>query len=170
MINRKIYIYVRIRIIMVNKTISIPYDLDKLLKEEDNASALISQLLQEHYKFNIGTKEEIDARLRNLSDNQSKQIEIYKQEIQKIEEVKKNIEKKEEELNSQEDRIKAKELSKRTSRNNIFKSETGRDMTDIEYNEFNDLFDNGEMTIIEYAETKKEKVKSVDDELKEVFQ
>lgn len=144
---------------MVNKTISIPYDIDKLLKEEENASALITKLLEEHYKFNVGSKDEVSARLLLLEDKQNKQIEVYEKEIQKLEEVKENIHNKEQDLLIQEELQKEKDKGIRKSRNKYFKDITHRDMTDQEHEEFNQLFEEEGTSIIKYADEKKDNTK-----------
>jgi hypothetical protein len=54
---------------MVNKTISLPEEVAKRLLEEDNASALISELLRDHYSLKDAkelTPEEIDKRIAVL--------------------------------------------------------------------------------------------------------
>jgi len=67
---------------MVNKTISIPYDLNEKLKEEDNASALISSILNQHYDS-----------LRGVEVKSPKDIQVEVIELQKeIKEKKKEIE------------------------------------------------------------------------------
>lgn len=59
---------------MVNKTISIPYEIDQKLKEETNASFLITTLLKNHYQTNNIknlTIEEIDKliEIEQLKEN-----------------------------------------------------------------------------------------------------
>jgi chromatin remodeling complex protein RSC6 len=145
---------------MATRYIYLSHELNEKLKQESNASALIVKLLEEHYNFNIGSREEIEERLKNLGEKQKTKIEIFKKEIEKLEEVKENIEDKEKATREQEERIKRNELSKRESRNNIFKDITGRDMSDDEYNEFNELFELDLVTILDYANNKASEVLS----------
>ena len=139
---------------MKQKMIYIDDDLYNHLKEETNASALITSLLEQYYKFNIGTSEEVKARLRNLTEQQSSQIEVYKKEIEKLEEVKKSIDVKEESLYVEEEYKKKKENSKKLTIENNFFEIVNRAMTDAEYIEFCNLFDADLTNILDYANSK----------------
>ena len=44
----------------VQKMISIPYELNEKLKKEENASGLITELLEKHYKTNVKSVSEIE--------------------------------------------------------------------------------------------------------------
>jgi len=67
---------------MKNKTISLPDDIFNKLHEEENASALISQLLKEHYSlknFRQMSREELDLEIKKAQakeDYETKMKEI----------------------------------------------------------------------------------------------
>ena len=80
---------------MVNKTISIPQEINNQLKQESNASALITKLLMDHYKYNIKSP---DAAIKLIEEKKAKLIEDLDKEKSKLIE----IQTKQEELESTE--------------------------------------------------------------------
>lgn len=61
---------------MQNKTISLPEELIQRLKQEDNASNLIAQLLLKHYEYtNLETPEEINIKMQKIREEKRKAIE-----------------------------------------------------------------------------------------------
>lgn len=90
---------------MAIRMISLTYELDNLLRNESNASALISSLLNEHYKnFSSMTLEEVRAkRKRFLEENPGREDaleQLHKLELELIaeEEDKKKLEQERKEI------------------------------------------------------------------------
>jgi len=128
-------------------------DLNDLLKEEKNASALIVSLLKEHYKFKEQNQLTAQQRL-DLFREQKKEIlnPLLIQEEQLIKEVElkkeklltqeeqliKKVEQEKEEQNQYE-YLKQKEIDKQQDKKNrifnTFKEEVGREMSEEEYQE-----------------------------------
>lgn len=77
---------------MVNKTISLSWELDKKLKEEENASQLISNLLNNYYNSLTEPVMDVFAKRKEIEELNQRIVEGEK-EIEKIEEVKKIQEK-----------------------------------------------------------------------------
>lgn len=77
----------------VSKLLSLDYELVSKLKEEENASALVNQLISNHYK-DPRTEEEIIADVKNkIKDKNDKikhDIDIEERIKQRTEEMKKN--------------------------------------------------------------------------------
>ena len=136
---------------MVNKTISIPFQINGKLKQEENASALITRLLEEYYKLNITNLEEVEKNLKNLEEEKVYRVELIKKETEQLEEVKNNLIDKETQIFEEQEKAMKKEQSKRESRNKLFKEMTCRDMTDEEYIEFEVGYDQDRWTILDYA-------------------
>jgi len=63
---------------MVNKTISIEWELNERLKKEDNASGLISELLYKHYRINEKSEEEIIEEVKEKQKQEERKKKIQK--------------------------------------------------------------------------------------------
>lgn len=86
---------------MVNKTISLEHELNERLKQEENASALISNLLNDYYKnkhinSKISKEEEeikkIEEELLRRKELLNKNIEVKQTEQEKTDEIERHKE------------------------------------------------------------------------------
>lgn len=136
------------------KTIYFSDDVIELLKEVQNVSALVNELLREYFKKNGNIKDlnkklqEIEERrieLNNQLDSEKKLLikEIENKEMIEIEEKKENLQKKKRE----------EELHKNIRKNFLYFS--GRDITEEEFKEF--LKRREEIGLIEFVQEIKEK-------------
>lgn len=136
---------------MAQRYIYLTDTLNNKLKQEENASALITRLLNEYYKFNITNLEEVENNLKTLKEEKEYRVELIKKETEKLEEVKDNLIDKETLIIEDQERERARENSKRESRNKLFKEITCRDMTNEEYIEFEAGYKQDRWTILDYA-------------------
>ena len=125
----------------VQKMISIPYELNEKLKNEENASGLITQLLEKYYKTNVKSVPEIESRQRQIEEERRKFQEKYSEDYAILENKKQVIKK---EVESEEE-IKERQRKKRTEMiNNIlnsFKEEVGREMSKEELSGYLERFE-----------------------------
>lgn len=120
---------------MINKSISIPYEIDSLLKKEENASALIVSLLEKHYKFKEQNQLTAQQRLDLFREQKEKNLNpLLTQEEQLMKEVEREQEEK-----IKYEYLKQKEIDKEQDKKNrifnTFKEEVGREMSEEEYQE-----------------------------------
>ena len=130
---------------MINKTISIPEEVNNKLKTEENASALITKLLIQHYKYNIDSIDELKERLDVLNKNKQELLSNLDMEQEQII-AKKEILEKQIELTIKEKEDKEKKtLAKEESIMKTFKDFAGRDITREELNEYQErlIFEKG---------------------------
>lgn len=150
----------------MNKTISISYELNEKLRKEENASNLITRLLENHFKITkIDNKEEtlaeFDNKIKEFIEKQekekmefieycNKEKELKTKQLSEIERIEKDSKavKEQEEIEIQT--IKEKRVEE--FRKKAFFNLTGRDMTDEEYKEFINM--NPRITIDKYAKEK----------------
>ena len=131
----------------INRMISITPDLDLKLKKEENASALITRLLNNHYAVETaGSIAEKKQALKQLEETKKQEILDLQKDFENQKEILNN--------NIQEENFKEivkKELeeNKKTTaeqfKENVkfnFKEETNREMTEDEYATFKELWDN----------------------------
>jgi hypothetical protein len=137
-------------------TINLPDEVKDKLKKENNQSGLITQLLLNHYKYNNSSMSEIDHKIKEITDRQREQVDLMNKDIDKLLSIKQYQQNIQQQAKMQEDKIKEKESSKRLSRNKYFRDETGRDMTDDEYIEFDKQWSEGKLNIVEFAQSKKQ--------------
>ena len=148
---------------MAQRYIYIQDELNNKLKNEENASALIQRLLYEHYKFsNIISSKDIDKRITEIKEEANNQVESTETEIEKLERLKLEAERKEEEKVEEVNQVERIARRKREGINHYFKDITGRDITDYEYGEFLQAYEAGKCDITIYAE----KTKIIDDSKK----
>ena len=86
---------------MATRYIYIADDLNNKLKTETNASALISKLLMDYYKYNINNSEDAKSAILNLEEKRKQmieQIEIEKERFIEIQIKQKEVELSEAEL------------------------------------------------------------------------
>jgi len=120
---------------MINKSISIPYELDNLLKGEENASGLICNLLREHYKYKGQNQLTAQQRLDLFREQIEKNLNpLLTQEEQLIKEVEREN-KKFQEKEFEEQKIIYKEQDKKNRIFTTFNEEVGREMIEEEYQE-----------------------------------
>lgn len=137
---------------MAQRYIYLSDELNNRLKSEENVSALIVRLLNEHYKYNEGDIEEKRAVLTGLLEEKKKCVETFEKDIEKMQTIlEKKENEKQEHLENQKIMVdKVKRVF--DERNRFFKDITGRDMTQEEYKEFSHKFDSGEMNLILFAD------------------
>ena len=124
---------------MVNKTISISQEINDKLKQEINASALISKLLIDYYKNNT---EDTKLVINQIEEKKNQLIQDPEKQKEKLTELKskENIQ----EINDKE--VEQKRLAKLNQwKINVmtnFNEETGRIMTEQEFATYKNLWDN----------------------------
>lgn len=139
---------------MAQRYIYLPDELNNRLKQEENVSALIVNLLTKHYRYNVEEKGLILENINKIDYEREKYIQQLENE--KIEFQKKLLEisKKEQEKIDEENKLKSRKERIYSSRNQYFKEVTGRDMTSEEHEEFNERFQHENINIFEFAKEK----------------
>ncbi len=124
---------------MVNKTISITWELNEKLKSESNASALIVELLKEHYKidsFKNSTVEDVEKNLKEIEENRKKILEQLKKEESNFITKKELIKQQTEFLEKSKEEVVIKEKEKLENIKRSFYEFLGRNITDKEMEEY----------------------------------
>jgi hypothetical protein len=121
---------------MINRTICLPEELNEKLKKEENASALISQLIEKYYKLNVNKIDEIEERQKQIEEERKKFQEKYSEDYAVLEN-RKQIIKKEAETEEQV-REKAKRMREEKINNilDYFQELTKREMTKEELSDY----------------------------------
>ena len=122
---------------MINKTISIPYEISLKLKEEENASALITKLLINYFKFNSNNLRDIEEQIDQIK---SKDKEEVNENLDRLKQMKKKIIVENKEKEKIVKTTKEKEEKFKKTFHKIWKKETGKEPTDKQYNKFIDEF------------------------------
>lgn len=124
------------------RMIYISDELNEKLSKEENASLLISKLLNDYYRLNVSKLDEIEERQKEIDEKRRKFNEQFSEEYATLE-TRKQVIKKERES---EEEIKARQKRKREEQiNNIlgfFKDLMGRDITKEELSDYLFRFEN----------------------------
>lgn len=141
------------------KTIYLPDELCLKLKEEQNASGLIANLLFDYYKTKIPkTIEELEREIREKENNLITIKTIKQKEIETIEGKKKELEQQEKTEKEIKEEQEQKLNQKRENIIKEFKSELQREPTEKEINNYLLRIEQGEkINIYTYIEEIKEK-------------
>ena len=144
---------------MAQRYIYLQDELNNKLKEEENASALISRLLNEHYKFSkVETMAEIEEAEKQIQDKRNKlNQELAEEENQII--TKKEIKVKEIEFEEKKQELTEKQKAeKRESIKQYFKLITQREITEAQLDEYMQRLEDHEISGLgEYIEELKER-------------
>lgn len=144
---------------MAQRYIYLQDELNNKLKEEENASALISRLLNEHYKFSkVETMAEIEEAEKQIQDKRNKlNQELAEEENQII--TKKEIKVKEIEFEEKKQELTEKQKAeKRESIKQYFKLFTQREITEAQLDEYMQRLEDHEISGLgEYIEELREK-------------
>jgi len=122
---------------MVNKTISLPYEINEKLKGEHNASGLITELLTRYFKEDTKeTQEDLDKKIKSIEHEKRDMLDKLEREKKQLT-GKKEILEKQVEVEIEEKQIgEGKEKYKQNSIRSTFYDETGRDMTTKELEDY----------------------------------
>jgi hypothetical protein len=123
---------------MVNKTISIPFEINEQLKNLENASGLITDLLITHFKLDADSIEDIEEKQKEIKSKEQKFLEQLEDDF-KLLENKKTIIKKQTEFIEKKQKLtdeKKKEMIKSIKKN--FKDLTNTEMTDEQLKKYLD--------------------------------
>lgn len=118
---------------MVNKMITLPYDMFLKLKEETNASALIYKLLTSHYRTSEEKPEEIESQIKDLKKEKKENNQELNESVERLSHAKKVL--KEKEIETIEKNTAEKELrsSQKQGFFDLFLHEIGRKPTEMEW-------------------------------------
>jgi len=133
------------------RTISLPDDLDEKLKGE-KVSELIQNLLRDYFKRQDRMKNSPKNVLEQLEAEKHRLIELVEKKVEKIEKEKEEAENTWEKSNY--DTLKEYERleEKLTARRKTLAELAGREPTDEEFKEFNELFEAGKINAFQFAE------------------
>lgn len=118
------------------RMIYISDELNEQLKKEENASALISQLLEQYYKTNVKSVSEIESRQKQIEEERKKFQEKYSEDYAILENRKKIIEKEKETLEELRERQKKRREEQIKNILEWFNNLTGREMSNEELSEY----------------------------------
>ena len=111
-------------------------DVEVLLKNEENASALISDLLRKHYNYQEQSKLTAKERLELFRKHKEQNLTPILSEEEKLMKDVELEEEREKNFILEQQKRKEKEEFKKRSLFNTFKEEVGREMFEEEYNEY----------------------------------
>ncbi len=127
---------------MINKTISIPYEIHLKLKEEDNASGLITSLLVDYYRFNRVDLDTIRGEIDQIKHKKRQYSKEIKSDLKKLEEVESSLEEKGEEEVEVEKATEDKKLSIKKRFGEVWLEEKGEEPEEDIFEEFWGEFNN----------------------------
>jgi hypothetical protein len=146
---------------MTNKTISIPEYINDKLSQEENASGLITQLLIEYFKTNVKSISEIEARQEQIEKERKEFVEKYSEDYATLEKRKQVIKQEVETEEQTKERMEKKREAKINNILNLFKDETGKEMSKEELTEYLERFENEKgFNIFKYIDELRENVKN----------
>lgn len=117
-------------------------ELNEKLSKEENASSLISRLLNDYFRLNVSNLDEIEARQKQIEEERKKFNEKYSDDYAVLENRKKVIQKQTETEEEAKERLKKKRQEQINNILDYFKEETGREMTKEELSDYLFRFDN----------------------------
>lgn len=121
---------------MVNKTISIPDYIFEKLKDVDNASGLITELLENFFKTNLDSLKEIEESLNSIENKRSQIIKNLENENITLLTKKEEIQKQTEFLEKKKEISDKKEFEMIENIKNVFKDFMEREITKEELEDY----------------------------------
>jgi hypothetical protein len=132
----------RIKMSNVQKMISLSFELNEKLKQEENASGLIVSLLEQYYKTNVKSISEIESRQKAIEEERKKFQEKYSEDYATLENRKQLIKKEVESEEESKEKIRRLREEKIKNILDFFSIEMGREMTKEELSDYLYRLDN----------------------------